>query len=221
MHARVAQSMGDSPLFSLKIIKVRRALEIGAQMLQVKGALKADPAERLRLIRSSEGLENLKPRLLRFDRDPARSVLIDDIDGGPSFLCAACSQEPLRDLYSDTRNSSRFLTLCNEGVDIPPEHRRSPPAPFERRCCDGTVKLTSRGTICSVLATCNRHYILWLDRLMQQSQLFLSRPLVAVPLAAKLLKITPKAVDLMLAQLGGALPRELTGRTRYRAWGIV
>jgi hypothetical protein len=28
-------------------------------------------------------------------------------------------------------------------------------------------------------------------------------------------------VDLMLAQLGGALPRELTGRTRYRAWGIV
>jgi hypothetical protein len=25
----------------------------------------------------------------------------------------------------------------------------------------------------------------------------------------------------MLAQLGGALPRELTGRTRYRAWGIV
>jgi hypothetical protein len=30
-----------------------------------------------------------------------------------------------------------------------------------------------------------------------------------------------KAVDLMLAQLGGALPRELTGRTRYRAWGIV
>jgi len=25
----------------------------------------------------------------------------------------------------------------------------------------------------------------------------------------------------MLAQLGGALPRELTGRTRYRAWDIV
>jgi hypothetical protein len=44
---------------------------------------------------------------------------------------------------------------------------------------------------------------------------------VTVPLAAKLLQVTPKAVDLMLAQLGGALPRELTGRTRYRAWGIV
>jgi hypothetical protein len=36
-----------------------------------------------------------------------------------------------------------------------------------------------------------------------------------------LLKVTPKAVDLMLAQLGGSRPRELTGRTRYRAWGIV
>jgi hypothetical protein len=36
-----------------------------------------------------------------------------------------------------------------------------------------------------------------------------------------LLKVTPKAIDLMLAQLGGALPRELTGRTCYRAWGIV
>ena len=38
--------------------------------------------------------------------------------------------------------------------------------------------------------------------------LFLSRPLVTVPLGAKLLKVTPKAVDLMLTQLGGALPRE-------------
>ncbi|WP_237050557.1 helix-turn-helix domain-containing protein [Microvirga ossetica] len=50
---------------------------------------------------------------------------------------------------------------------------------------------------------------------------FLSRPLVTVPLEGKLLKITLKAVDLMLAQLGGALPRELTGRTRSRAWGIL
>ena len=59
------------------------------------------------------------------------------------------------------------------------------------------------------------------SRLPGLVDLFLSRPLVTVPLAAKLLKVTPKAVDLMLAQLGGALPRELTGRTRYRAWGIV
>ena len=59
------------------------------------------------------------------------------------------------------------------------------------------------------------------SKLPELVDLFLSRPLVAVPLGAKLLKVTPKAIDLMLAQLGGALPRELTGRTRYRAWGIV
>jgi hypothetical protein len=59
------------------------------------------------------------------------------------------------------------------------------------------------------------------SKLPELVELFLSRPLVTVPLAAKLLKVTPKAVDLMLAQLGGARPRELTGRSRYRAWGIV
>ncbi|SCZ00195.1 RHE_PE00001 family protein [Microvirga guangxiensis] len=59
------------------------------------------------------------------------------------------------------------------------------------------------------------------SKLPELVNLFLSRPLVTVPLGAKMLKVTPKAVDLMMAQLGGALPRELTGRTRYRAWGIV
>ncbi|WP_230533769.1 RHE_PE00001 family protein [Microvirga roseola] len=59
------------------------------------------------------------------------------------------------------------------------------------------------------------------SKLPELVELFLSRPLVTVPLGAKLLKVTPKAVDLMLAQLGGARPRELTGRSRYRAWGIV
>jgi hypothetical protein len=59
------------------------------------------------------------------------------------------------------------------------------------------------------------------SRLPQLMELFLSQPLATVPLAAKLLKVTPKAVDVMLAQLGGALPRELTGRSRSRAWGIV
>jgi hypothetical protein len=59
------------------------------------------------------------------------------------------------------------------------------------------------------------------SKLPELVELFLSRPLVTVPLGAKLLKVTPKAVDFMLLQLGGALPRELTGRRRYRAWGIV
>ncbi|MBS7743422.1 MAG: DUF1612 domain-containing protein [Chelatococcus sp.] len=59
------------------------------------------------------------------------------------------------------------------------------------------------------------------SKLPELVALFLSRPLVTVALGAKLLRVTPKAVDLMLIQLGGALPRELTGRRRYRAWGIV
>jgi hypothetical protein len=59
------------------------------------------------------------------------------------------------------------------------------------------------------------------SRLPGLVNLFLTCPLVTVPLAAKLLQVTLKTVDLMLAQLGGALPRELTGRTRYRAWSIV
>jgi hypothetical protein len=59
------------------------------------------------------------------------------------------------------------------------------------------------------------------SRLPMLIDLFLSRPLVSVALAAKVIGVTPKAIDLMLKQLGGALPRELTGRRRYRAWGIV
>jgi len=52
------------------------------------------------------------------------------------------------------------------------------------------------------------------SKLPELVDLFLSRPLVTVSLAAKLLKVTPKAVDFMLLQLGGTLPRELTGRRR-------
>ena len=59
------------------------------------------------------------------------------------------------------------------------------------------------------------------SKLPELIELFLSRPLVTVPLGAKMLKVTPKAINLMLAQLGGARPRELTGQTRYRTWGIV
>jgi hypothetical protein len=51
--------------------------------------------------------------------------------------------------------------------------------------------------------------------------LLLSYPLVTVSPGFKLLKMTPKAVDFMLLQLGEALPRELTGRRRYLASGIV
>ncbi|WP_275552341.1 RHE_PE00001 family protein [Microvirga brassicacearum] len=76
--------------------------------------------------------------------------------------------------------------------------------------------ILARETMDRVTRTCRSN-----SKLPELVELFLSRPLVTVALGAKLLKVTPKAVDLMLMQLGGALPRELTGRRRYRAWGIV
>lgn len=51
-------------------------------------------------------------------------------------------------------------------------------------------------------------------------ELFMSTPLVTVPVAAKSLKVSPQAVESMLKAMGPALPREVTGRARYRAWGI-
>lgn len=51
--------------------------------------------------------------------------------------------------------------------------------------------------------------------------LFLSRPVVTMPLAGMHLDVTPHAVKCMFKELGQSLPRELTGRSRYRAWGII
>ena len=58
------------------------------------------------------------------------------------------------------------------------------------------------------------------SRLPALADLILSRPLISVPLAAKELKVSPQAVEGMMGQLG-ASARELTGRGRYRAWGII
>ena len=57
------------------------------------------------------------------------------------------------------------------------------------------------------------------SRLPDLVGLILSRPLISVPLAARELKVSPQAVEGMLKDLGTL--RELTGRRRYRAWGIV
>lgn len=50
--------------------------------------------------------------------------------------------------------------------------------------------------------------------------LFMAEPLVTVELASRRLKITPQAVEYQFQKLGTSLPREMTGRKRYRAWGI-
>jgi len=57
------------------------------------------------------------------------------------------------------------------------------------------------------------------SRLPDLIELVLSKPLISVPFAAKELKVSAQAVEGMLKELGTV--RELTGRGRYRAWGIV
>ena len=59
------------------------------------------------------------------------------------------------------------------------------------------------------------------SKLAELVDVFVASPLVTVQLAAARLKVTPQAVEAMLKELGGSLPRELTGRKRYRAWGIM
>ncbi len=59
------------------------------------------------------------------------------------------------------------------------------------------------------------------SRLPALVALFVASPLVTVQMAAKALSVTPQAVEAMLKELGPSLPRELTGRRRYRAWGIL
>ena len=59
------------------------------------------------------------------------------------------------------------------------------------------------------------------SKLPQLVDLFIAHPFVSIPLARKKLKVTAAAVDRMLEQLGSALPQELTGRGRYRAWGVL
>jgi hypothetical protein len=59
------------------------------------------------------------------------------------------------------------------------------------------------------------------SRLQELVDLFMASPLVTVQMATEKLKVTQQAVEVMLKELGPSLPRELTGRKRYRAWGIV
>ena len=57
------------------------------------------------------------------------------------------------------------------------------------------------------------------SRLPALVDLLLSRPLVSVPLAAKALGCSNQAVEAMLPLLG-SIPREMTGRGRFRAWMV-
>ncbi len=59
------------------------------------------------------------------------------------------------------------------------------------------------------------------SKLAELVGLFVASPLVNVQMAAARLGVSPQAVEAMLRELGASLPRERTGRKRYRAWGIV
>lgn len=48
--------------------------------------------------------------------------------------------------------------------------------------------------------------------------LILSRPIVSATMIAKELNVTPRGALNLIAELG---VREMTGRGRYRAWGIL
>jgi hypothetical protein len=59
------------------------------------------------------------------------------------------------------------------------------------------------------------------SRLPMLVDLFMASPLVTVQMTTEKLKVTSQAVEVMLKELGPSLPRELTGRKRYRAWGVI
>ncbi|GAC1553724.1 MAG: RHE_PE00001 family protein [Beijerinckiaceae bacterium] len=58
------------------------------------------------------------------------------------------------------------------------------------------------------------------SKLPALADLFLSLPIVSVPLAAKKLRVSQQAATTMIDELK-SLTREMTGRSRYRAWGIL
>ena len=58
------------------------------------------------------------------------------------------------------------------------------------------------------------------SRISGLAELLLARPLVSAPMAARSLKVSQQAIQQMLRELA-PVPRELSGRSRYRVWGIL
>jgi Mn-dependent DtxR family transcriptional regulator len=56
------------------------------------------------------------------------------------------------------------------------------------------------------------------SRLPALVELILARPIASAGMIAAELHVTPRAAQTMVAELG---LREMTGRGRYRAWGIL
>jgi len=56
------------------------------------------------------------------------------------------------------------------------------------------------------------------SRLPTTIEIVLSRPIVSAPMIAKRARVSHRAARNLIAELG---IREVTGRGRYRAWGIL
>jgi hypothetical protein len=58
------------------------------------------------------------------------------------------------------------------------------------------------------------------SRLPDLAKLLLNKPVISAPMAAKALGVSDVAIRKMLRELG-SVPREMTGRSSYRVWGVV
>src|SRR3954470_22633738 len=97
MHAWKSKSKGHGTLFGLNVIKIWQPLEIGAQMRGVERTLETLPSERLRLVCAPERFHHIEAHFLPFERNPARPVLGNSVDGAPGLLGAARLQKSLGD----------------------------------------------------------------------------------------------------------------------------
>ncbi|MEO9777401.1 helix-turn-helix domain-containing protein [Roseibium sp.] len=136
----------------------------------------------------------------------------------------------------DTVNSTNFATRPSHLPVLSAGLRKSPirwrrKDPFQTRVSGLLIgfETTSRetmdqldrlsiaqGQLARHCQSCRSH-----SRLPEFAQMFLESPLVTIPMARQNLGVTAAAVDRKIRQLGTALQRELTGRNRYRAWGIL
>lgn len=56
------------------------------------------------------------------------------------------------------------------------------------------------------------------SRLPELIQLVMAKPLVSAGMVVKTLEVTPQAARRIVLELG---LREMTGRERFRAWGVI
>jgi hypothetical protein len=130
-------------------------------------------------------------------------------------------------LLRERGKARAHLPCLHDGLKAIPRERRRPRDQAGRLCvqleaiaaaADAGLKdhdrwLTTRTLLARKLA-CRRST----SRLPALLDYVLSRPLVSAEMIAEELRITPRAAQDLVAELG---LREATGRRRYRAWGIL